>query len=689
MRRLRLSTLLVILNAGLLLLAVAGVALVAARLLRQLADEQALARVEQAGLSARSALDHAGRDAAAAAQLLAERPTLLRLAQAGEAASLTDFLTQFQATSQLDGAAVLAGGLVFAASGLPLPWAGLAAPAADDYIFYAADPSRPLALVAAADVPAEAGLRVVVAMGLDEAFAQQVSDEIGLPVTLWPAGASPLGGLRAAALADGQPHTAHLGPPGEYVAVVPFSAPAGVTAGLVETRLAGTAIESSVRRLIQGLLGLALVVALLAAALNFILGQRLGRPLQGLARAAARIGYGDLATPVPTAPGGEIGTLAATLEEMRGRLQALTLNLRRQQSESNAILTGINDGVFAVDRERRIQYVNPRMAALLGQPAEAMLGRFCGDVLRPMGADGTRPCEENCPILHARFQAGARAAEHLRLFNGEQRLVIITSAAPGEEPAPAGALRQVQVMRDETDVEAARRLRDAILANISHEFKTPLSAQLASIELLLDQLPELSPDQVGGLVVSLQQGALRLTQLIDNLLESVRIEAGQDSIRRRPVALDEVIEQALELTRPLLELRRQAVLVDLPYPCPPVCGDAPRLSQVFVNLLANANKFAPPDSAIHIGGAVAAETVTLWVEDQGPGLPALAAQPLFARFTRATGEEPEQGGVGLGLWIVKSIVERHGGGVEARSLATGTRMVVVLPRMSTDEDPGR
>src|SRR5574342_121174 len=94
---------------------------------------------------------------------------------------------------------------------------------------------------------------------------------------------------------------------------------------------------------------------------------------------------------------------------------------------------------------------------------------------------------------------------------------------------------------------AALRLRDAVLANISHEFRTPLSAQLASIELLLDQLPELTTDQIGALVVSLQRGTLRLTQLIDNLLESVRIEAGQHTLRRRPVSVDEVVEQALEL----------------------------------------------------------------------------------------------------------------------------------------------
>jgi signal transduction histidine kinase len=258
--------------------------------------------------------------------------------------------------------------------------------------------------------------------------------------------------------------------------------------------------------------------------------------------------------------------------------------------------------------------------------------------------------------------------------------VAITSAPPEDQTLRA-EVRQVQMMRDETEVEATRRLRDAILANISHEFRTPLSAQLASIEMLLDQLPELTTGEIGGLVVSLQRGTLRLTQLIDNLLESVRIEAGQHSIRRQPVALDEVMEQALELTRPLLDQRQQAVIVELPYPLPAIPGDGPRLTQVFVNLLANANKFAPAGSTIHVGGSVEDGAVTLWVEDQGPGLPPALEPSLFSRFVRSptATEEPESGGVGLGLWIVKSIVERHGGRVGAHSTPHGTRMWVTLP----------
>ena len=412
---------------------------------------------------------------------------------------------------------------------------------------------------------------------------------------------------------------------------------------------------------------------------------------------------------------------AAAMEEMRRRLQGSTAELRRRQAESEAVLAGIADGVFAVDRDRRILYLNPPAAALLelgAEAAEAAIGRFCGDVLKPRAADGTRPCDEACPIVHARFRGGARATEHLVLASGARRSVVVSSSAPGGAAAagaaPLPADRQFQVLRDETEVEAARRLRDAVLANVSHEFKTPLAAQLASIELLSERLAAVegaggaagvtgADDRAGlrELVRSLERGTLRLTQLIDNLLESVRIEAGEVGIRRRPVALDEVVEQAVEMTAPLIDQRGQRLEVDLPYPLPAVLGDAPRLTQVMVNLLANANKFAPAASAIRVGGEVAAGLVAVWVEDEGPGLPEDPESSLFERFARVPADpsgagaetEPEQSGVGLGLWIVKSIVERHGGrvealpaaaaqgaGAEAGSAARGTRIRITLPR---------
>jgi signal transduction histidine kinase len=146
------------------------------------------------------------------------------------------------------------------------------------------------------------------------------------------------------------------------------------------------------------------------------------------------------------------------------------------------------------------------------------------------------------------------------------------------------------------------------------------------------------------------------------------------------------------MTAPLLAQRGQEVEVELPYPLPEVQGDAPRLTQVFVNLLANANKFAPPRSVVRVGGAVEEGRIVLWVQDEGPGLPGSEAGggALFDRFVRIAGEgeEPETGGMGLGLWIVRSIVERHGGTIEAGpgEGGRGTRMRIVLPCARTKEE---
>ncbi|HZB96249.1 MAG TPA: ATP-binding protein [Herpetosiphonaceae bacterium] len=689
MRRLSLSTLLIGVNVGLLLLAVAGIATVAVRLLQELADQQALARVQQAGIIARQQIDSTGSVVATSAQLLSERPTLRHLLEQNDRTALLAFLSQFQHTSGLDATAVLGNEEVLSQSGVALPWREIASARrpGESHFLYRPAAGGPLLLGAWATTPLPD--RVVgTALRLDDAFARRIGDEISLPIRIVEPEASDanissaLQELRTRASTTNSVVSARLNGEGSYVAVVPLARPGGDVVGLIETSMPTSTVAQSLGVLVRTLLLLALGVTVVAALISFLLGRRLARPLGTLTRAARRIGRGDLATPVPVAASTEIGTLASTLEEMRWQLLKLTDDLRRQQAEAEAIVTGIVEGVFSVDRERRIRYLNPQAAAMLGATAEAAIGRFCGDVLHPSLPGGVRPCAEQCPIVHARFRGRARATEHLVLPSGERRTVVIASAAPVDE-------LQVQVMHDETEVEASRRARDSILANISHEFRTPLSAQLASIELLLDQLPQLSAEQIEQLVLSQQRGTLRLTQLIDNLLESARIEAGQATIRRQRVALDEVVEEAIELTRPLHDQRRQTVMVDLPYPLPAICGDTRRLTQVFVNLLGNAHKFAPEGSTIQIGGAVDAAAVMLWVEDQGPGLPTMPDQQLFSRWVRSLQDEPEQGGAGLGLWLVKSIVERHGGHVEASSTAQGTRMSIVLPIESLCENTDR
>lgn len=379
--------------------------------------------------------------------------------------------------------------------------------------------------------------------------------------------------------------------------------------------------------------------------------------------------------------------LASTLEGSRLRLEKIDRDLARERGEAEAILAGVSEGVFAVDRERRLTYLNPQAAKLLGTTVEAARGRFCGDVLRPVPQGEALPCEQDCPILHARFRGATTAGERLRRGGPGELAVVITSATP--TVAQGEIWRQIQVLREETAVEAARRLRDHVVANVSHEFKTPLAAQLAAIELLETQVVDLP--EARTLVFSLERGTLRLSQLVDNLLESVRLEAGQSSIRRRPVALDEVIEEAVELTAPLLAQRGQRLTQGLPCPLPEVSGDAPRLQQVLVNLLANANKYAPEGSTITLGGELREGEIALWVDDEGPGPAAGDEEALFERFFRATEREPDAGGMGLGLAIVRSIVERHGGRVRALKQTVagrreGGRFVVTLPLPVTRED---
>jgi signal transduction histidine kinase len=655
-----------------------GVSWAAIDLLQNLADSQQRVHVQLAGADAKAALNRAGEDTLNYARVLSERPTLRRLLQEQDLANLPSFLDRFCGTAGVDACAVVQGGEVLSTAGAAVPWPALRAAAAEQgERFMAAPLGTANAYVGATATPvdAPAGAQVFVAQVLNDSFARRLDQQEGVELKLrsyrdfQSAPTDDFTALHSAALTDGIAAVAHIGSQRLYAASHPVFSSTGEGIVLIETRLSSAQVDRDVEALQQRLLWMAGILALLALLGGVVLGRRITVPTEALTAAAARLGQGDFAASIPTGGPAEIGQLARTMDDMRRNLIDLTDTLRQREAEAQAVLGGIVEGVYAVDEERRITYVNDTAARLLGVAPHHAIGRFCGDVLQPRPVDGVRPCERSCPIIKAREQGSATAVEYLQTRAGDRRMVL-TSAAPMDK-------LQVQVLRDETELEAVRRARDTVLANISHEFRTPLAAQLASIELLRMGLNTRPPAELQALVHSLERGSRRLAQLIDNLLESVRIEAGQLDIRRQSINLAYVIDDAIATVEVLLRQRGQQITRHFQGDLT-LQGDAVRLAQVFVNLLGNASKFAPERSTIRIGADRTDGRIDAWVEDAGPGLPAGAEESVFERFSRG-GMEPAPGGMGLGLSISRSIAERHGGTLSATRQAGQTRFTLSLP----------
>ena len=677
-------------NVAIVLLVAAGISYFAIDMLRGLADSQQKIRVQLAGANSRAEITRMAEDTLTHARGLAEQQPLRRLLGEPGREGLTPVVRRYCETNKLDGCAIFDGAQVVAATIDALPWQQLYTVAGEQGERFLAAPAGTQfsVLGSTAKLPAQyASFSVMVVHLLDEDLAKVLSDHSGLPVRIInyraydAAPDNEFRSLHSQALTDGRFAVQRIDDLGLYASSFPIFSSSGEGIALIETTAPSEETDRAVSSLVWRLILTAVVFALLALVAGVLLGWRVTRPTEALTDAAIRLGQGDFATSIPTGGPAEIGQLGRTMDDMRRNLVDINAELRHREAEAQVVLEAVVEGVYAVDQERNIRYLNPQAARLLGiEPAEA-IGKFCGDVLKPCGppgsTGGTRPCTTTaCPILRARQAGGAQSVEQLQTRSGNRQTVITSSRIVDG--------LQVQVMRDETDLEGVRRARDSVLANVSHEFRTPLAAQLASIELLREGLKSDSPEKLEELVLSLERGTLRLTRLIDNLLESVRIESGQLDVRRQSLELRDVIDDARGLVEALLRQRRQSLEVDVPESLT-LQGDATRLTQVFVNLIANASKFAPEGTAVRVGARAEGNQVTAWVEDSGPGLPEGDAVSIFERFKRGGSQEPEPGGLGLGLWISRSIVERHGGSITAARTPEGfTRFTFMLPVEPTE-----
>lgn len=661
------------------LLAVFSMAIACAILLHRQVEQQALVRAQLAVASGREVLRRVGEDALSDARELAERPTLQRLISDGSN-GLEPFLQRFKQTTGSEIVALLRGGSVLAESSSAVDWSEISTAIQEQGERFLLAPKDGSALIwgAVAPVPSTDVRAVALRLSSPELLSR-IGDQVGAQLSLVNFSVyhappdDPLTPIHTRALADTGRAAAGIVNRGHvYAASLVVAAQTGEVVGLLDAQLSGAESIAAIRSFNWVLTSAAIIVAIIAGIAGVLYGRWLARPVVALRDLAERIGRGDFSAAMPAVAPLEVGALARAMNGMRENLISLTEALRRREAEAQAVLNGVVEGVFAVDHERRIRYANGQVSRLLGRSQNEIIGQFCGDVLQPQPIDGERPCVRQCPIVLARKEPQS-ARETLCVRDGSTRSTIIQSAPPIHGV-------QVQILRDETDLEAARRARDSVLGNISHEFRTPLAAQLASIELLRDGIDDMSPPARRELVAGLERGGSRLMRLVDNLLESVRIEAGNLSIRQQPVELSEVVTDANDLMAPLLTQRRLRLEIDGKGIAVVVKGDSQRLAQVFVNLLANAVKFSPEGSTIHIGGRRLGDEAEIWVEDEGPGVPEGSSNTIFERFQRGTETEPDAPGLGLGLWIVRSIVDRHGGSVQVtRTPEHRTRFTLRLP----------
>jgi PAS domain S-box-containing protein len=239
-------------------------------------------------------------------------------------------------------------------------------------------------------------------------------------------------------------------------------------------------------------------------------------------------------------------------------------------------------------------------------------------------------------------------------------------------------------------VEKVNRLKDEFLATLSHELRTPLQAILGWSRLLLSE--RLDPDQVRRAAEIMERNASIQARLIDDLLDMSRIISGKISLNVRKVDLSEVVLGALETVTPAAEGKQIEIATSIDPTLPPLLGDQERLQQVTWNLLSNAIKFTPRGGRIDVVLRRDVDYLELSVHDSGEGIPAEFLPYVFERFLQADASTTrKQGGLGLGLAIVRNLVELHGGLVRAESSGPGLgatfRVYLPVPVRSVEHVP--
>ena len=648
----------------LVLLTAITVGIPAIWLLQNQLEQQAWSQVEQGQRAVISLYAAKYLEVQNLAILTAQRPTLQALLEQRDDAALNEYLDTLQSGANVDLIDVCTSHQLDAATETHLPIC--VDKSIDEYYVYTKTPPAETWMIARTPIEnSTVAGEVIIGVRLSDDFALDMRDQTGLEHTLctqkqpiatsFKPSTDALSNLKFCIIDNEDQSlrfTFDLNDIPYYAAYIPLNA-SGLNAAVA---LDISEISSAQKRLVLWMTAAMLGIATAGSGLGVLLARRISQPLVRLSESAASFSLGDLESPVKTETRlREITQVAKALDSSRIDLLATLTSLERERDWSKNLLASIVEGIFTLDSENRITFFSHGAELVTGWSETEVIGHLVDDVFR-LGVS-EKPFSSILPSL----PRGRQKADVVLSDNRVASLAItFAQLTRSGEKDPEVAL----VFRDISEEEAMHRLLGHFIANIAHEFLTPLSALEASIELLLDQAPELSLDELRELYNSLHLGILGLHTLVDNLLESANIEARRFQISPRTSDLGVIIAEAVQTMQPLLSKYEQFLTVELPVEIPVVQADPRRTVQVLINLLSNASRYGPPGEEIMLQVKTNPPYVRLEVIDQGPGIPLEQRESIFRRFVFPHDEDAiSKAGAGLGLSVVKAIVLAHGGQV--------------------------
>ena len=404
------------------------------------------------------------------------------------------------------------------------------------------------------------------------------------------------------------------------------------------------------------LIGAGIVCGLIAAILLFTgLVASMRRPLERLVEASGQLASGDLATRVQIGGPSETVALGRAFNEMASELQVAHWATEESRARLAATLEHLADGIITIERDGEITDTNPAAGRLL---PEAEVGSAIQDALSGRVASADL----------ARLMSGSLDSEIEVPGDGDSVLAI--TASPLGEPG-SGAVISVRDISERVRLE---RLKDEFVLTASHELRSPLTSILGFAEILKMQSENMSKAQVETVDIILDN-TRHLERLLNDLLDLARSDAGQLTINPEPTDVEPLVESSVRSMLASTEAKFQTLSWRIAPKLPKVMVEPDRIRQILANLLTNAHEYCPDRAEIEVDVQPTAEGgVEISVTDDGPGIPPDQLGQIFERFTRGdAGLTQRVGGTGLGLAISKSLIDLHGGTIEALSPVHGGR----------------